>query len=117
VTYHFGDHHLDPTLFHDPYTWDPSRFQGPQAEDKKTQNAFIGWGTGRHPCLGMRFAKLEQNIITAYFLTMFDFELCDTEGNKIEKLPDHWENHNNWQASKPDQPVRLRYWLREDGGL
>jgi hypothetical protein len=65
----------------------------------------------------MRFAKLEQNIITAYFLSMFDFELCDVGGNRIEKLPAQWENHNNWAASKPHKPVRLRYQLRKDAGL
>jgi len=64
----------------------------------------------------MRFAKLEQNIITAYFLSMFDFELCDMAGNRIEKLPDQWENHNNWNVSKPQKPVRLRYELRKDVG-
>ena len=31
----------------------------------------------------MRFAKLEQNIITAYFLAAFDFELQDKNGNKL----------------------------------
>jgi sterol 14-demethylase len=65
----------------------------------------------------MRFAKLEQNIITAYFLSMFDFELCDAEGNRIKRLPDQWENHNNWSASKPKKRVKLRYQLREDIGL
>lgn len=80
-------------------------------------HAFIGWGTGRHPCLGIRFAKLEQNIITAYFLSMFDFELCDMEGNRIQKLPDQWENHNNWASSKPQNRVKLRYQLRKDVGL
>jgi hypothetical protein len=65
----------------------------------------------------MRFAKLEQNIITAYFLSMFDFELCDAEGNMIKSLPDQWENHNSWSASKPEKRVKLRYQLREDIGL
>ena len=65
----------------------------------------------------MRFAKLEQNIITAYCLSIFDFELCDVEGKKIQKLPDQWENHNNWAASKPQKPVKLRYQLRKDIGL
>jgi len=65
----------------------------------------------------MRFAKLEQNIITAYFLSMFDFELCDVEGNRIKTLPDGWENHNKWASSKPEIRVKLRYQLRKDIGL
>ena len=65
----------------------------------------------------MRLAKLEQNIIAAYFLSMFDFELCDVEGSKIQKLPDQWENHNNWVSSKPHKPVKFRYQSRKDVGL
>ena len=85
--------------------------------DKRIPLSFIGWGTGRHPCLGMRFAKLEQSMILTYFIATFDFELCDTEGNPIDKLPDNWENHNGWNATKPSQRVKLRYSLRKDVGL
>lgn len=35
----------------------------------------------------MRFAKLEQNIITAYFIASFDFELEDKRGNKLDAAP------------------------------
>jgi cytochrome P450 len=117
VTFHVGEYHLNPELFPDPYTYDPSRFQSSSPEAKKANEAFYGWGTGRHPCLGMRFAKLEQNIITAFFVTMFDFELSDINGERLEKLPDHFENYNNWSASKPGVPVRLRYSLRKDARL
>jgi cytochrome P450 len=77
-------------------------------------HAFIGWGGGRHNCLGMRFAKLELHIIAAYLLSMYDIELCDVAGNNLEKLPSHWENHNNWNTTKPHKPVRLRYELRKE---
>jgi len=117
VTYHIGQHHLNPDIFPDPYTWDPARFQGPDAVDKRIPLSFIGWGIGRHPCLGMRFAKLEQNIILSYFLALFDFELCDAEGKRIDKIPDNWENHNGWNAAKPDQSLKLKYSLRKDNGL
>ena len=64
----------------------------------------------------MRFAKLELNLITVFFFSMFDFQLCDVAGNEIEKLPDQWENHNNWLVNRPQKPVRLRYKLRKDVG-
>lgn len=58
LVFHFGGHHLDPETFANPHKWDPSRYLPDRAEDRKDKHAFVGWGTGRHPCLGMRFAKL-----------------------------------------------------------
>lgn len=40
----------------------------------------MGWGAGRHPCIGMRWAKLQQNIILAYALAMYKWSACDAEG-------------------------------------
>lgn len=34
--------------------FDPTRFLPDRAEDKKVPHAFLGWGSGRHPCLGMK---------------------------------------------------------------
>ncbi|KIW08112.1 hypothetical protein, variant [Verruconis gallopava] len=112
LVYHFGNHHLNPELFRDPHKWDPSRYFPDRAEDKKDKYAFIGWGAGRHPCLGMRFAKLEQNIITAFFCTMFDFELVDSQGRKMEDTVK--VNTNNYQAARPDTNMFIKYTLRQD---
>ena len=111
LLYHFGMHHRDPALYADPLVWDPSRYLPDRAEDKKAPYAFLAWGGGRHPCLGMRFAKLEQNIIAAFFLAMFDFELLDEHGTVMEAPPEI--DKNSWQASKPRQKVFLRYSLRD----
>lgn len=50
VTYHIADAHLDPTIYKDPETWDPSRYLPDRAEDKKKPLSYLGWGVGRHPC-------------------------------------------------------------------
>ncbi|KAF2464350.1 cytochrome P450 6A1 [Lindgomyces ingoldianus] len=111
VTYATGDVHLDPTIYKDPEKWDPSRYLPDRAEDKKKTYGFLGWGVGRHPCLGMRFAKLEQNIITAYFLATFDFELLDKHHNKLLDPPR--VNQNGHSAQKPRVPQFLRTVTRE----
>lgn len=50
--------------------------------------------------VGMRFAKLEQNIITAYFIASFDFEIQDKSGNKMTTAPlVDFERHS---AHKPE---------------
>ncbi|ORY18132.1 cytochrome P450 6A1 [Clohesyomyces aquaticus] len=111
VTYATGDIHLDPEIYKDPLKWDPSRYSPERAEDKKKQHGFVGWGVGRHPCLGMRFAKLEQNIITAYFLATFDFELQDKKGNTLNQAPPI--DMNGHSAHKPKVPIYLKTTTRE----
>ncbi|KAF4635641.1 hypothetical protein G7Y89_g2441 [Cudoniella acicularis] len=107
VTYHTGDVHLDPTIYKDPKKWDPSRYLPDRAEDKKKPYAYMGWGMGRHPCLGMRFAKLEQNIITAFFCAMFDYELVDKAGKPMTTTPP--VDFNGHSATKPSPSIYLKY--------
>jgi hypothetical protein len=59
----------------------------------------------------MRFAKLEQNIITAYFVASFDFHLEDKRGNKITVAP--LVDFNRHSAHKPKIPQLLRVTPRE----
>jgi sterol 14-demethylase len=105
------DVHMDPDIYPDPWNFDPGRYLPDRAEDKKQPFAYMGWGQGRHPCLGMRFAKLEMGIIAAVFMAMFDFELCDEEGNKVARPPP--VDRNRHSAHKPETPVRLKYRVRE----
>lgn len=111
VTYATGDVHLDPEIYRDPLKWDPARHSPERAEDKKKTHAFIGWGVGRHPCLGMRFAKLEQNIITAYFIASFDFSLQDKNGRTLSEAP--LVDFNGHSAHKPKTPQILKVTPRE----
>ncbi|THW45271.1 cytochrome P450 6A1 [Aureobasidium pullulans] len=107
VAYPIADVHLDPEVYPNPNQWDPSRYLPGKEEDQKKKHAFIGWGAGRHPCLGMRFAKLEQNIILAFFLAYFDFELADKNGNTGVKVPQ--SDSNNHAAVKPKERVYVKY--------
>lgn len=47
--YGMGDIHMNDQVYRDPGTWDPERYL-PGREDKKQPHAFVGWGTGLHPC-------------------------------------------------------------------
>lgn len=112
ASYAIGDVHLDPEVYPNPMKWDPARYLPDRAEDKKKAHSFLGWGVARHPCLGIRFAKLEQNLIIAYFLAYFDFELCDREGVTGVQPPDI--DLNMHAASKPKQSIYVKYKLREE---
>ena len=111
VTYHLADTHQNPDIFTNPEQWDPSRYLPDRAEDKKVPYGWVGWGAARHPCLGMRFAKLEMNVILAHFLAMFDYYLCDRNGALVKELPKvDVQGHS---SKKPDKPVYFKVTRRE----
>jgi cytochrome P450 len=106
VTYHLGDTHQDPALFPDPEQWDPSRHLDENAAYRKVPHGYVGWGSGRHPCLGMRFAKLEMSVVLAYFVAAFEFQTVEKDGRRMEKLPK--VDQNGHAAMKPSRPVFLK---------
>ncbi|KAI1432137.1 cytochrome P450 6A1 [Xylaria sp. CBS 124048] len=114
AVYPIEDIHFN-NWYADPMKWDPSRYFEERAEDKKTPYGYVGWGLGRHPCLGMKFAKLEMAFITAYFIATFDFELSDKDGNlsKPKSTPSMDMRHLH-AAKKPKENVYLRYKSRKD---
>ncbi|KAM0257943.1 hypothetical protein ACHAQJ_004101 [Trichoderma viride] len=90
AVYGVSDVHLDETVYTNPAKWDPGRYLPERGEDKKKQHAYIGWGTGLHPCLGMRIAKLELFVSTATFFAMFDFKAVNKNGSpRTEQLPQY----------------------------
>ena len=108
VTYAAGEVHYNPEIYENPDEWDPGRYLPERAEDKKRLYGWFGWGVARHPCLGMRFAKLENNLIVAFFAAYFDeVQVSDKEGNTITKVPS--VNRNNHSARKPDEHIYLKY--------
>ncbi|CEJ94658.1 hypothetical protein VHEMI10176 [[Torrubiella] hemipterigena] len=93
------DRHMNPDIYVEPETWNPRRYLEGRAEDKKSPNAYLGWGTGLHPCLGTRFAKLETHMAVATFVARFDFELCDKDmGPRTSPLP---VTDRDWHSAKP----------------
>lgn len=86
---HFSDHHMDPALFPTPLRFDPARPALATGPDKATKYDFTPWGTGRHPCLGMRLARVEQTMVLAGFLLAFDAPRLETDkGALLDRPPD-----------------------------
>ncbi|KAH8922217.1 cytochrome P450 [Atractiella rhizophila] len=74
------DCHHDPSIYPDPLDFDIGR----------PEVAFLGWGAGRHPCLGARFAKLEHKLILASLIRKFEFSVASpsTSGSVARVKPD-----------------------------
>lgn len=69
--------HQLPQVFKDPLKYDPERFAAPREEDKATKYGFIGFGGGRHGCIGSNFAYLQIKTIWSVLMRNFEFELLD----------------------------------------
>ena len=99
--------HRLPHVFADPERFSPDRFAPPACEDKQHQYALIGFGGGKHRCMGKHFAYLQLKAIWTVLLDRFDFHL-DT----AFPAP----NYGSW-VTGPETPCRLRYRRRSQGSL
>jgi hypothetical protein len=103
LAYPFADVHFNPEYYPDPYKYDPGRWLRPNPAPNAAY-PFVGWGAGRHPCPGMRVAKLEMKFISAIFLTRYEFDLVDKDGKFPNPLP--VPDRNNIHQ------VRMESWMR-----
>lgn len=51
--------HVLPQIFERPLSYEPDRFAPPRDEDKKKPFSYMGFGGGRHACIGQNFAYLQ----------------------------------------------------------
>jgi sterol 14-demethylase len=108
IAYPLADVHLNPEIYSRPNEFDPSRFSIGREEDKKGTFSYLGWGAGRHPCTGMKVAKLEIKIILAFMLFGYEFSVVDKFGKHPKELPT--QDRNDIQRARPlGEPCYLRF--------
>jgi len=86
LVYRMADVHLDPEYYPQPHKYDPGRWLGPDP-NPSAAFPFLGWGAGRHPCTGMKAAKLEIKLILAVLLMRYKYEIVDKDGKFPDPLP------------------------------
>ena len=99
--------HRLPDVFADPDAFDPDRFAPPACEDKQHVYALIGFGGGKHRCMGKRFAYLQLKVIWSVLLDRLDLELA---------TPFPAPHYGSW-VTGPEEPCRLRYRRRSQAPL
>jgi sterol 14-demethylase len=67
--------HRLPHVFADPDRYDPDRFAHGREEDRRTSFGLIGFGGGKHRCIGLGFAYQQIKVIWTTLLRHFEFEL------------------------------------------
>ena len=98
--------HRLPDVFADPERFHPDRFAPPASEDRQHRYALIGFGGGKHLCMGKHFAIAQLKAIWTVLLDRFDWFL-DTE------MPA--PNYGSW-VTGPEEPCRVRYRRRSRAG-
>jgi sterol 14-demethylase len=71
--------HGIPEIFSDPGRFDPERFAPPREEDRRTPYALIGFGGGKHRCIGLAFAYQQVKVIWSILLKRYAFRLLGEE--------------------------------------
>ncbi|KAJ3915476.1 cytochrome P450 [Lentinula edodes] len=89
VAYSNADAHLEPEIYDDPWSFKPDRFE--HGKQKVLSNDFLGWGAGRHRCVGLGIAKLTIKTIVCLFVMTYDYDITRTKrkSNPTIPIPDH----------------------------
>ncbi|MGH8179169.1 MAG: cytochrome P450 [Steroidobacter sp.] len=68
-------HHM-PSLWNDPYAFDPERFSPIRQEDKRHAFAWVPFGGGAHMCIGQHFATLQVKAILHQLLLRYRWSVA-----------------------------------------
>ncbi len=96
--------HRLPNIFADPERFFPDRFAPPACEDKQHHYALIGFGGGKHACMGKNFAYMQLKAIWTVLLDRFDFSLSSGFPRP---------NYGSW-VTGPETPCLVRYRRRSE---
>ncbi|KAL9245190.1 hypothetical protein vseg_018868 [Gypsophila vaccaria] len=66
--------HLDPTLYNDPYTFNPSRF-----DNEAKPYSFLAFGAGARTCIGTSLAKAMMLVFLYRLVTSYKWKVIDSD--------------------------------------
>ncbi|XP_047086117.1 taxane 13-alpha-hydroxylase-like [Lolium rigidum] len=72
---------MDPSIFHEPAKFDPSRFESQSSA--RPPCSFVAWGGRRRICPGIEFAKIETLVTMHYLVRQFRWKLCYKENTFV----------------------------------
>ena len=99
--------HRIPQVFAHPSRYDPDRFAAPREEDRRHPFSLIGFGGGKHRCIGLAFAYLQVKVILSVMLRGYHLELVSQE---------HRPNYKTFVVG-PQQPCLVCYRRRSGNFL
>ena len=79
--------HYMPSLWTDPYRFDPERFLPDRQEDKRHTCAWIPFGGGAHMCIGQHFATLQVKAIMHRLLLRYRWSVPEGYEMPYQMVP------------------------------
>jgi cytochrome P450 len=79
--------HTAPSVFPDPFAFDPERWLGEQS--RKLQKHQMSFGKGSRKCLGIELARAEMYLVTATLVQGFDMKLWKTDASDVAFVHDY----------------------------
>jgi sterol 14-demethylase len=92
-------------IFREPDKYDPDRFGVGREEDRKHSYTLIGFGGGRHRCIGLTFAQQQVKVIWSVLLQRFEMELVE---------PNHEPDYSTFVVG-PRRPCLVRFRRLKEG--
>ncbi|KAG8716757.1 hypothetical protein FRC08_008847 [Ceratobasidium sp. 394] len=111
LAYQADETHGNPDIYPEPSRFNPGRYA--EGQDKSQAHAFLGWGVGRHPCVGKKFAQFEIKAMLLMFLSSYEYEIVNSKGLKPDPsmtVPDKNDLH---QARPKGDVFYVKYTKRE----
>ncbi|GAW09068.1 cytochrome P450 [Lentinula edodes] len=106
VAYSNADAHLEPEIYDDPWSFKPDRFE--HGKQKVLSNDFLGWGAGRHRCVGLGIAKLTIKTIVCLFVMTYNYDITRTKRKSHPTIP--IPDHNKVNEARPKgEVITLNY--------
>jgi sterol 14-demethylase len=91
--------HRMPEIYTQPELFDPDRFAAGREEDRNAPYSLIGFGGGKHRCIGMLFAYQQIKVLWAMVLQRYEIQMMEAEYR-----PDY-----RTLVVGPRPPCRIRY--------
>ncbi|QRW08994.1 cytochrome P450 family protein [Ceratobasidium sp. AG-Ba] len=104
--------HLNPDIYPEPTRFNPGRFS--EGQDKSQYHAFVGWGVGRHPCLGRRFAQYEIKALCAMLLSQYDYEVVNSKGVRPSPYTIIPDRNDLYLARPKEEKIYISYAKKAD---
>lgn len=104
-----ADLHLNEELYPNTFVFDPTRWL-PEAVEARSELGvtFLGWGAGRHVCVGKRAAMLMMRLVLITLMSGFELTLVGEDGGVLKELPESL-NDRLFKVCRPKTKVTLRY--------
>eukprot|EP00922_Rhytidocystis_sp_ex-Travisia-forbesii_P070965 GHVS01105932.1.p1 GENE.GHVS01105932.1~~GHVS01105932.1.p1 ORF type:complete len:1032 (-),score=109.71 GHVS01105932.1:179-3274(-) len=91
---------VNPDIYENPNEFLPTRWMENDWDEWRQMYKFVGFGAGRHTCMGRRFAHIQIKTIISYMLQTF----------AMTPLTDELPKRNEKEmVIGPDRPYKIRY--------